>query len=371
MIASLLQLSLFYITFHSHLFNLNSYYCSAIESESLQPKKKKKIAIIGGGISGTFTAKYLSDYDDNCLLDSITLYEPYSIISTYKNSDEEGHKEALDAEDDNLVSKKSGHSLVIPQPLQSNKQEEQLLQQGSRVSSIKLSNHNGDETIVELGASIIFSGNKLAVEMLEHDDSLVKVKPLSSESSSKCPEDNTENKMNEGLGIFDGHPKNVDGDVITSWPLLTSNMTKEETKQMLLWRYNLDLYKVNKATDEALESFSSIYDILKSNHISSFDYESPNDIWEKVGLRYAASVSLDKLLDDIGVSNYISWWRRWFLSNQGLLRDEFLTAMNICNNNKDNTQMTGKYGRIATSVFFFSFPLFIFLDLYLFPFFCL
>lgn len=353
--ASLLQLSLFTITFYSHFFNLNSCYGSAIESESFQPKKKKKIAIIGGGISGTFAAKYLSDYDSNCLLDSITIYEPYSIISSYK-SGEEIHKEALDVEDDNLVkdSKNNGHSMVIPQPLQSSIQEEQLLQQGSRVSSIKLSNHNGDETIVELGASIIFSGNKLAVEMLEHDDSLVKVKPLSSESSSKSPEYDNRSKMNEGLGIFDGYPKNVDDDVITSWPLLTSNMTKEETKKMLLWRYNLDLYKINKATDEALESFSSIYDILKSNHISSFDYESPNDIWEKVGLRHAASVSLDKLLDEIGVSNYISWWRRWFLSNQGLLREEFLTAMNICNNNKDNAQMTGKYGGIATSVFSFS-----------------
>lgn len=105
----------------------------------------------------------------------------------------------------------------------------------------------------------------------------------------------------------------------------------------------MDLYKVNKATEQALQSFETIYDILRSNHLSSFQFESPNDLWKEVGLDYAASVSLDTFLDNIGVSNHLSWWRRWFLSDQGSFRDELFSAMNICNNNKDNSQMTGKF----------------------------
>ena len=146
------------------------------------------------------------------------------------------------------------------------------------------------------------------------------------------------------MGVFNGFQEsNGDNRVNVVWPLYTSNMSKKESERSLIWRYNLDLYKVNKATEQALQSFETIYDILRSNHLSSFQFESPNDLWKDVGLDYAASVSVDTFLDSIGVSNHLSWWRRWFLSDQGSFRDELFSAMNICNNNKDNSQMTGKF----------------------------
>ena len=294
---------------------------SSVDDDRSKDQHGKKIAIIGGGIGGTFSAKYLSDYDDECSLDSITIYEPYSILTDEDYSDKT---------DDGDMEPETTNN-VFPYPMLANN----ISQQGPRVSSIQLS----DGTIVELGASIIFSGNKLAVEMLENDDELMKIKPLSSEVHNS-----DDSNLNNGMGVFNGFQEsNGDNSLNVVWPLYTSNMSKKESERSLIWRYNLDLYKVNKATEQALQSFETIYDILRSNHLSSFQFESPNDLWKEVGLDYAASVSLDTFLDNIGVSNHLSWWRRWFLSDQGSFRDELFSAMNICNNNKDNSQMTGKF----------------------------
>ena len=84
-------------------------------------------------------------------------------------------------------------------------------------------------------------------------------------------------------------------------------------------------------TDDALKNFDLMYDILKSNQKSSFDYTAPNDLWRKVGLDDAAAVSLDQLLDHIGISHHLSWWRRWMLKDQGLVIYELIIPMNICN----------------------------------------
>ena len=320
---------------------------SSEEAEGIQ--KKRSIAVIGGGISGTFVTKYLSDYDVDCLLDSITIYEPYSIQSDYgstnqnlvdgEDSTDESSRTSSseEIEDDNIIA--SDNSFVIPAYYNDEQKNKKIQQQGPRVSSIKLS----DGTIVELGASIIFSGNKYAVEMLQNDpENLVMVEPLSSDKDVE----NKEEGLDDGLGIYNGlrhydpkYPLNNE----TIWPLYTANMTDKEKTNALLWRYNFDLYKISKSTDEALKSFQYIYNILNSNDIASFQYNSPNDLWQRVGLGYAASVSFDDLLDYIGVSKHVSWWRRWILrKHQGLVREELLTAMNICNNNKNNAQMTGK-----------------------------
>jgi len=291
-------------------------------STSSQKEKGKRVAIIGGGIAGTFTAKYLSDYDQNCNLDSIVIYEPYMIakgISATNNNS---------SDSDNYEYKYG---------------------QGSRVSSLTLQD---GKTNIELGASIIFSENKLIVEMIKNDPNLKKVKPHAPGSAETDMSD--EMMIQKGMGIYNGkdkdnHNNNQNKALVEHeiWPLLTSNLTSEEVKQTLMYRYNLDLYKVDKATNKAMTSFQRIYDILNSTHISSFEnLISPNTLWDAVGLGYPASVSLNTFLDHIKVSSNLSWWRRLFLSNQGSIRNEFLTAINLCNNNKNNDQMTGLAGLV-------------------------
>ncbi len=260
-----------------------------ISSSEDDHSTRKRIAIIGDGVGGSFTSKYLADYDSECLLD-ITIYG------------------IRDNEND----------------------------QGSRVSSLTLD----DGTVVELGASIIFEGNRLVSEMIDGDDTLKKVEP---HSPGRHRETETE-RMNEGMGIYDGTNEE------NPWALLVANMAPDEVKKTLMWRYNLDLYKINKATQDALSSFDQIYDILDSMDEGTFSLTSPNDVWRATGLAYAANVSFDDLLDHLGVASSIPWWRsEYIFGPQGLVRDELYTAINQCNNNQNNSQMTGLAGLVNSA----------------------
>merc|ERR1712129_539718 len=101
-------------------------------------------------MGGSFFAKYLSDYDSECQVDSITIYDPYPIPKSPK--DERGEER----EAGNLVSPSA------PQPDEG---------QGPRVSSLTLA----DGSQIELGASVIYSDNRLVVEMMEGDSTLTRI----------------------------------------------------------------------------------------------------------------------------------------------------------------------------------------------------
>jgi len=258
-------------------------------SDSLKEEEsQRRVAIIGSGVGGSFTAKYLADYDSSCTLD-ITIFDASGL---------EG-------------------------------------EQGSRVSSLTLENG----ATIELGASIIFGGNKLVQEMIDGDSKLKRTTPHSPGSNREIKTDQTARK---GMGIFDdisdgGNP----------WALLVANMSSNEVKKTLMFRYNLDLWRINRATQSALSSFNMIYDLLDSRHESTF-FDSPNDIWRATGLAYAASVSFNDLLDKIGVANLIPWWRHIF-GHQGLVRSELYTAINLCNNNQSNDQISGLAGLVNSA----------------------
>ena len=120
-----------------------------------------RVAIIGGGISGTFAAKYLAEYDvhhrsssppgadadadadggadtiiRDCLLDEIVVYDISPPPASF------AHGNYTDTVDTVDSSSKAHHSSSDPRPHN---------WQGSRVSSITLQ----DGSVVELGASII------------------------------------------------------------------------------------------------------------------------------------------------------------------------------------------------------------------------
>jgi len=264
---------------------------SAAKSKSKE-SKPTRIAVIGGGISGSFVTKYLSDYDGDCSLD-ITVFDP--------------------------------------PPSSDN--------QGSRVASHTLE----DGTVVETGGSIIFGDNRLVNDMIDgsigmtdeegNDISLHKTLPHTDGIDSDDPE------IRNGLGVFDG----------TSFPLLLSNMDDDKKSTTMMWRYNLDLFLTHRATQGALESFHAIYEYLENDDDESCFFDSPNDIWEALGLSHAASVSFEKFLEGIGVVSYMTWWKYlksivvkpWIVGEQGAVQSELYEAINICNNNQINSEMTG------------------------------
>ena len=292
-----------------------------IDDNNNDNNKRKRIAIIGGGIGGTFAAKYLTDYDAQCQIHSISIFSPPNQPSSN------------DGDNDNNANV------------------------GANIQTSRVSSYTTDDgTVVELGASVLYSGNRLATEMMTaksidgedvatHD--LQKAAPF---SPGKRKEAGIKGTFHKGMGIYVGTD---DADAASShpstpWALLTTSMTKEETRSAMVWRYNLDLYRVNVAPDTALEGFERIYDLLQSRHPDSF-FESPDRLWDAVGLGHVAHTSLEDYMDEIGVDGYgvggLAWWRRvldWKVE-QGSFRSEMFEAINLCNNNKNNTQMTGEY----------------------------
>mmetsp|Transcript_17443 Transcript_17443/g.25432 ORF Transcript_17443/g.25432 Transcript_17443/m.25432 type:complete len:620 (-) Transcript_17443:533-2392(-) len=285
---------------------------SFVSADNADPGRKKtiRVAIIGGGISESFTAKYLFDYDTKCKLD-ITLFD----APTVGNSSGSNHG---DGNDNGYKSNNSSTG------------------QGSRVNSLTLS----DGTVVELGASIIFEGNKLVSDMIDGDPSLIKVQPHSPRSSREDGLSDHKPELHTGMGIYngfgddDGHENEKAG----PWALLLTKMTPDERTKSVLWRYNLDLWRVKRATTKSLSSFNLIYELIASNHDATF-FESPNDVWRAVGLAYPASTSYDDYLDRLGLPSFVPWWK-FLINGQGIARKELYTAMNICNNNQNNAQMT-------------------------------
>jgi len=274
---------------------------SSTETEDEKANAKPKVAIIGGGIGGTFATKYLTDYDVNCSLHSITLFDPFfQPVATTDDVDTKENKE---------------DSVKI---------------QKSRVHSVTLS----DQTVVEAGASILYKGNQLVVDMIDNDDALQMVEPF---HPSRPYHDTMESEFNTGFGVYDS---------TNGWVVNTSNITKDESTAQLLQRYNLELYRVNKITDETLEKFEEIYDLLTNR-----DFQSPDDVWKAVGLHLLTTTSFnDYLTNTLKIDEHtLSWWRHilnYFGYPQGFFRNEMLEAINLCNNNQNNFQMTALAGLV-------------------------
>lgn len=244
--------------------------------------RRKKIAVIGAGISGTFVTKYLAEYDEKCLIDSIVLFDP--------RNDESGL-------------------------------------QGGRVRSLR----RDDGSVVELGASIIYSGNILAKEVVDADPNLVDVPPHSS-GLHKDGSDTTADKLNmaKGFGIWDGK----------EFTLLTSTTADFLMKFKYLYRYNFDLIRLSRAVSKAANSFSLIYKLLDSNKPSTY-FSSADEIWNVCGLLDASRMSFDNLLDSLGVAQNIAYWRS-FLPWQRSLRKELVIGANLSNYNQNNAELNGK-----------------------------
>ena len=206
-----------------------------------ETKRKKKIAIIGGGIGGSFTANYLALSDTaSCILESISVFAPFPIM------DGTSSKEDF-----------STRSTGI---------------QGSRVQSLRLNDEN--KTVVELGASIIYGGNRLVKEMVENDPHhLTIAKPLT-------------DKEDGGLSIWNGQ----------GWQMKLTHQSPPLRVISILYRYNMDLIKISKAVDTALQEFELIYKYLDASKDTQL-LNTPDEVWEHCGglLRNASKISFDQV----------------------------------------------------------------------------
>ena len=253
---------------------------------------QQRIAVIGGGISGTFVAKYLVDYDIDCSLDALTVFDPLplgQVLTKTTNND--------------------------------------ALWQGSRVGTYQMD----DGRIIELGASIIIDRFQSILDMA-HSGNLTIGKPFQT--------GHLDDNMRAGMVIYNGNQ-----DIA----LNTANTTDFWKKFSLFWRYNIDLLKISRATTDAIDRFQTLQDNLKNDGDSTF-YTSPEDMWDSVHLKSLKDTSLEEFCDSAGVPQGIPWWRRYFLYGQGSLREELLPSINLVNYNQDNAEINALAGLASFSV---------------------
>lgn len=265
--------------------------CQLIRSEQDIRSKKKKIAIIGGGISGTFVTKYLTDYDTNCQIDSITIFDP--------STPWKGPKEAASYPPDDDW-------------------------QGSRVESLRLM----DGSVVEMGASIGYKDFYLVLDMIRNDPTLKIGAPFSTNQ-----DETVDPNMRQGLAVYNG-----DREVVLS----TVNKTAWASRMSFMWRYGFDAYNVARVCKQALYKFAKVAVLLNDTKAGTF-FESPDEIWNRTGLFNLVHSSFDDLLETMGVYSELPFWRSW-LPMQGSFRDEFLTAINLVNYNQDTSQINALVG---------------------------
>lgn len=253
------------------------------EEEVVRETRSPRIAVIGGGVGGTFVSKYLVDYDNSCQIESLTLFDP-----TFRS-----HEDAADSQNDiNEVS----------------------TLQGGRVSTKILD----DGTAVELGASILYSGNKLVSDMVDADPDLVRSYPES-----------------KAFGVWDGEDFTIN----------SNRKTARSFSIRLAYRYNFDIFRMNQAVEKAIDSFDKIYGLLGDP--SSFYPLSADEIWDAVGLLSLARMNFEKYLDSIDLSKDDFFAK--ILSNFGfgVLRKELITSANLSNYNQKNSQLNGLCGLVS------------------------
>ena len=259
----------------------------------------RRIAVIGGGISGTFVSKYLAEYDKDCSILEIAIFDPLPLGEP--------------------TTEISGPDW-----------------QGSRVASVRME----DGGVVEIGASVFYSGFYLVMEMVTADPTLKIGRAFNNGSSTEL-----DPGLRDGMGIYNGN-----GD----WKFLAAKSSVWWFFTKMAWRYNIDLYRAFSAVSKAQRSFEVMNHLLHSEHETTF-FENPADLWDSVGLLNAAHNSYDAFLDALAVCksfNTLPWWRR-LLPYQGCLREELLAAVTLVNYNQGTSQANGLVGLgsfVATKV---------------------
>ena len=246
----------------------------------------QRVAVIGGGISGTFVARYLTDFDPGCKLE-LTLYDPSPLGEyTTKSTSNEG--------------------------------------QGSRVATLQLE----DGRLVELGASIV-SEKFFFIREMATAGNLSTIPPFQTGFD--------ESGLNTGFLIYDG----------TKSPRFsTANMTSSEIKYSIALRYNIEAYLVTAAMKDALSRFESAQNFLAD---AASVFSAPLDLWKAVGLESLTRISLSEYCKRMWVPEHLSWWRT-FLYKQGSLQEELLSAINLVNYNQDNRAINALSGLASFSV---------------------
>ena len=235
--------------------------------------------------------------------------------------------------------------------------------QGSRVSSLTLT----DGSVIELGASIIYGGNQLVVDMMAGDSALVKGAPMGLGKKQERTESTTDDTdpSSSGFGIYHGNQEwLLSPNLFSRYPPMIQSILKP---LYFVWRYNIDYFRLRNAVKQAIHAFDVVYDLLNNTEREVTYFNNPMELWDAIGLKPLASISFHEFLDELGLSRDASlensslsvgtaeeakarsWWNwRSWLPGMGCMRSELVTAMTINTYNQDLGEMNGKKLKLNT-----------------------
>lgn len=93
---------------------------------------------------------------------------------------------------------------------------------------------------------------------------------------------------------------------------------------------------------QIVDAYNQVPSLLNSTSSDTF-FQSPDELWDKIGLLKAVHMSFANFLDQLGIYVEPSNIRR-LLPFQGRIRDEFLTAINLVNYNQNVDQVNAVVG---------------------------
>lgn len=160
---------------------------------------------------------------------------------------------------------------------------EESIRVGGRVGNVSYTNTTGATVPLEIGASILYSGNQHLVTVID------KLKLHAGPPVFDSDEGTT--------GIWDGHRLVFQS---SPWSLVTAFR--------VLWRYGWGMFKLRRVVRATLDNFTKIYALQtgtasgsSSSSSSGLAFETPEALWEALGLFDLTQLSIRDYLAAQGV----------------------------------------------------------------------
>jgi hypothetical protein len=259
----------------------------------------QRIAIIGGGIAGSFVAKYLTDLekvavgDSGCSIQSLTLFTR----GDHKHSDST----------DGVFG---------------------IMEADTRFASNLFA-----DKYVELGHALLSEQLFPLVSEMAKSGNLEREKPLESMSSWT-------QKGFHGTVFHNGK-----GHIA-----FNATSVSDSPWQAFVWRYSIDLYVVSRLASKLQSKLADAHQNLLNMHKEQFFYDSPNALWEDLGVQGLVRTPFNRLLDKYMVHEQLSWWRKYLPIHQGSFRQEALSSILLSFFNQDPFQLNTLSGLMAYSL---------------------
>ena len=342
--------------------NTNSHTDDIYQSYHHKTTKPKSIAIIGGGISGTFLTKYLVDYDWNCtILDTITIFEPNPVVGPMRKDETKHSTKTMHPQHPQHQSSRiATYEMEINIPIDTDTDTNTDTNTDATTTTATASN-NTTKITIEIGASILYRGFHHVMEMIQQDPQQTLQIGVPYTTGNTYIDQQIQDPTSMGM---------YHGDGIWKLLLVTSLLPKYWWNYYLVLRYSWDLVTVSNICQSIQQQYNRLPYLFNQTH--DYFMDSPRDIWESLQLYDPyITTSFDFYLDTRGISPYsttgtstsstttttniVSTIYRtirntitslWFylLPFQGSIRSELLTSINLANYNQNNTHINAVTG---------------------------